>query len=71
MSFTPIIVTATYELPNEGLAIGSVTFEPTAAMANGGIIVPAAPVTAALDGAGGAGFYLDDPANLDNERFDV
>ena len=67
MSFTSVTVTGTYVLPNAGVAIGSVTFQPSDEMRNGGVIVPAAPVTVTLDGTGHFSIGLwanDDSATL-------
>lgn len=66
MSFTQVTVTGTYSLP-AGALWGSVIFEPSAAMANGGVIVAAAPVQVILDASGhfSVGLWAnDDPATV-------
>ena len=59
MAFTTITVTATYVMPDGSVPEGYVTFQPTAAMANGTKIVPASPISVSLDSSGHFSVALD------------
>lgn len=63
MAFTQVTVSQDYTLADGTEPSGTVTFTPTAAMANGGVAVPAAPVVARLNSGGAISITLD--ANTD------
>lgn len=67
MAFTQVALAASFTTPGGDPARGRVRFTPSEAMANGGVVVVAAPVTVTLDAGGEISLSLpasDDAATL-------